>query len=568
MTVGQPKVKEIFTGHWRYLVGIALLYLAVLVLGILVTAQLYTRHLTEVLLGYQLNAIANQALTSLKTDREIDFDHLQKLLQTLPPEGAGFSALQNDTGEEREAVLESLSLDPPNELADLESSLTRIRQILWNLRLSNPALEDLSVTLKQKDELVEISGADQPGFPDTSQSPILSSIGRSAKFMPTTDETNGWPELQENFRSGGKLQLPVRTENGVLGCVRVSLSKAEAELVAREQSQILAGVGLLSGSLLGIVVVILASLARRSSNRAIAAPLARLSQLLGDTDQNQDGQISLEELRLAAPHIEAFQNDLIAAREIHDITAATRRHLSLLQDTLEKNEELHSELRNALSRLEETSNILVHSSKGWMMAELGAEIADELNNKLQNASSISTLWLERDKPCPVRHLKVLHLSLEKALEQVEQFRLMSQPQDIKKVDSIPAQKLIEDLKRLVSQRIQQADVELHTEVERGLTYRNIAPGKLQDILMNLVFNACDAVAKRGDKDGRIHIRAQGTTLTVEDNGIRTPEPGEEGVRLRIVAGLATEFQGEVARQSKPGEGTTFTVTIDEKYVVL
>ena len=203
-----------------------------------------------------------------------------------------------------------------------------------------------------------------------------------------------------------------------------------------------------------------------------------------------------------------------------------------------------------------------------MMAELGAEIADELNNKLQNASSISTLWLERDKPCPVRHLKVLHLSLEKALEQVEQFRLMSQPQDIKKVDSIPAQKLIEDLKRLVSQRIQQADVELHTEVERGLTYRNIAPGKLQDILMNLVFNACDAVATRGDKDGRIHIRAQGTTLTVEDNGIRTPEPGEEGVRLRIVAGLATEFQGEVARQSKPGEGTTFTVTIGEKYVVL
>lgn len=593
MTSQQPKLANIFLGHWRTAARFAVLYLVVLVVGVLGLTRYFSGQLTQLLLGYQLQAISTQTMAQLRADREVDFEHLQFLLQKLPQEGLGFWPLSGerwrkqlsteiDLQDEREIVLESLMLDTPKEIVDLSASLTRLHDLLWSLRIANPALQELEFVYPLKNEVLVLTGDDHPGFPGTSRSPLLAAIGRSASFVPKEAYRSIWPDYRQEFREKSRLQVPIRTEDGIVGCLRITLSEADATAVAESQSRLLAIVGLFTGLLLGGISLSLASRIRATSTQSVARPLAELSELLQDVDKDQDGHISVDEITEISPRIEAFHTQLHAAREIHDITAAAHLHLSLLKDTLEENEEIQAQLRDALSRLEEASTMLVQSSKGWMLAELGAWIAHDLNNKLQGAYSISSNWLDREKPCPVKHLKFLHTSIEKALEQVDQFNKLSRPQSSERVELITAEELLEDLKLLVSQRVQQAGVELKVDVEKGLAYRNIAPGKFQDLLMNLVFNGCDAITEKGEPNGVIDIKVEKNQFVVTDNGIGIPQEeqgalfsrpffttkgeGGSGLGLRIVASVASEFLGTVECSSTPGNGATFTVSIGQDHI--
>jgi two-component system, NtrC family, sensor kinase len=122
------------------------------------------------------------------------------------------------------------------------------------------------------------------------------------------------------------------------------------------------------------------------------------------------------------------------------------------------------------------------------------------------------------------------------------------------------------------------DVTISLDVEAGLPLVAMAEDELVQVLLNLLFNAADAVPA---KEGRIDVRArcvpEGVRVEVEDNGpgialeIRdrlfepfttTKEVGKgTGLGLAVCRGLCEAAGGTIAAEDATGRGARFVVTI-------
>jgi signal transduction histidine kinase len=107
------------------------------------------------------------------------------------------------------------------------------------------------------------------------------------------------------------------------------------------------------------------------------------------------------------------------------------------------------------------------------------------------------------------------------------------------------------------------------------------PGQIDQVLMNLLTNAAQAI---GDRGGTIRVSAQcrdaRVLLTVSDDGpgipadvvprifdpfFTTKDVGEgSGLGLSIVHGIIERHGGQIDVDSKPGQGTTFTISFPRR----
>ena len=139
-------------------------------------------------------------------------------------------------------------------------------------------------------------------------------------------------------------------------------------------------------------------------------------------------------------------------------------------------------------------------------------------------------------------------------------------------------------------RLLGADVSLETELDPALWYVLADPGQLEQVLVNLVVNARDAMPSGGRVTIRTaNVNLSGTdvqrgngvrpgayvTLSVSDTGMgmdvptqarifdpffTTKEAGKgTGLGLSTVYGIVEQSGGHIAVESAPGQGATFTI---------
>jgi signal transduction histidine kinase len=126
---------------------------------------------------------------------------------------------------------------------------------------------------------------------------------------------------------------------------------------------------------------------------------------------------------------------------------------------------------------------------------------------------------------------------------------------------------------------QEKQIKLESQSERGITIAATNEG-VDRILNNLVSNAVKYTPRGGQVSVTLSGRDASAQIQVVDTGIGIPEEAlphlfEEfyrapnakaqekegtGLGLAIAKDLVTRFGGHIAVQSKPGQGTTFTVT--------
>ena len=101
--------------------------------------------------------------------------------------------------------------------------------------------------------------------------------------------------------------------------------------------------------------------------------------------------------------------------------------------------------------------------------------------------------------------------------------------------------------------------------------------QLQQIFLNIINNAIDAIDKDGEITIMSHMLAGDVRVVIQDNGpgiapdilphifepfYTTKETGKgTGLGLSITYGLVKKLGGEITVHSRVGQGTAFTITI-------
>jgi two-component system NtrC family sensor kinase len=106
------------------------------------------------------------------------------------------------------------------------------------------------------------------------------------------------------------------------------------------------------------------------------------------------------------------------------------------------------------------------------------------------------------------------------------------------------------------------------------------PGEMNQVFMNLLTNASEAIADEGTITARTFARDEHVYIEVSDTGVGIPsgeierlfEPSisTKGVRAKAGLGLFTSYnimkkhQGDIRVETEVGKGTTFTLVLPAK----
>ncbi len=130
---------------------------------------------------------------------------------------------------------------------------------------------------------------------------------------------------------------------------------------------------------------------------------------------------------------------------------------------------------------------------------------------------------------------------------------------------------------LLDHQLKKAHVEIGLDLDASLPATFANGGRLQQVFMNLFLNAKDAMPDGGHltvksyrQDSAVVVQVKDTGNGISDQDIKriydpfftTKDVGKgTGLGLSISYGIIQEHSGQIAVESKPGRGTTFTVQL-------
>jgi signal transduction histidine kinase/DNA-binding response OmpR family regulator len=248
-----------------------------------------------------------------------------------------------------------------------------------------------------------------------------------------------------------------------------------------------------------------------------------------------------------------------------------------------ENARLFNDREQSLADLQEAQASLVQAARLSTMGELAAVVAHQINNPLTTIIVDSELILqEMNLSEPINEgVTAIHRAGQRAHAVVKRL-LSTARRDISQdvLQAIDAHTTIYNTLDLVTTHIERSGVQLKIALDEAHPARvQAAPGYLEDLWLNLLLNARDALA--GRPEATIIIQSQHTqeTLNVSvcDNGpgippeylktvfnafFTTKPPGEgTGLGLYICKQIVDRCGGTIRVESKPDEGTCFYVSL-------
>jgi PAS domain S-box-containing protein len=225
------------------------------------------------------------------------------------------------------------------------------------------------------------------------------------------------------------------------------------------------------------------------------------------------------------------------------------------------------------------------------MGRLAAGIAHEINNPLAIIQEIVG-WSRRilaEEKLESQTMAELDRALGDILEQTRRGRAITHellgfvreaPPMLQEVD---LGEVVERAVGFLRHEMREASVLLEMDLPHGRLRARSDPRMLEQLLVNLLTNALDAIQEKGAGEGRIRVALSrletGWEIRVSDNGTgiapehqahvfdllyTTKGPGKgTGLGLPICQRIVASLGGEILFESAWGEGTTFVVRLPE-----
>jgi PAS domain S-box-containing protein len=247
---------------------------------------------------------------------------------------------------------------------------------------------------------------------------------------------------------------------------------------------------------------------------------------------------------------------------VHPAKGRSRFAIALVEDVTER---------------KQAQAALIESEKLALTGKMAASLAHEINNPLQSVIGCLSLAEEdlAEGKDALQYVEIALEELERAADLIARMRDLSRQPEAGEQEPTDVNALVERVLTLTKKRCQERHVEVGWKPEADLPTPSLLVGRMQQVFLNLVLNAVDAMPD----GGRLEVRTgrtnepKGVQIRFADSGVGIPaddlphlfEPFYTtkatglGLGLYISHGIVKDHGGRMDVESVEGEGTVFSV---------
>lgn len=257
---------------------------------------------------------------------------------------------------------------------------------------------------------------------------------------------------------------------------------------------------------------------------------------------------------------------------------AVASHVALALD----NARLYEDAQRALAEVQAAQGQLVRGETLRALGELASGVAHHLNNLLAVISGRTQLLLRSQDSAPIRRpLEIIERAAKDGAEVVRRIQEFARTRPAEDPRPVDLNEVVDDVIEMGRARWHDAAMAdgVALEVVRDLAAVPPIPGHaaaLREAVMNLLFNAVDAMPRGGRITVRTRHEGEVVSLAIVDQGVGMPadvlkraqEPffttkgvKSMGLGLSVTYGIVGRHRGELTIDSVAGQGTTVTMRL-------
>lgn len=242
-----------------------------------------------------------------------------------------------------------------------------------------------------------------------------------------------------------------------------------------------------------------------------------------------------------------------------------------------------TERRATEMQLRQTQSDLVQAGKLAALGQMSAALSHEFNQPLAAVKTYAengATLIDRDRSADARDNLVRISSLADRMATISRHLRNFAREPNQKLGPVLLQEVVNDTVEIVTPRLKSAGVALETKIDPPTLAVRAGAVRLQQVLVNLITNAADALEGRAERKVSVSAQRKGSKVlvSVRDNGpgvaeairgrIFDPFYSTKGVGKGLGLGLSIsyniikDFGGQLTVKNHPDGGALFTLELD------
>jgi two-component system NtrC family sensor kinase len=222
---------------------------------------------------------------------------------------------------------------------------------------------------------------------------------------------------------------------------------------------------------------------------------------------------------------------------------------------------------------------IVQTEKLALTGRLATSLAHEINNPLQTV--IGCLGLAEEARGQNEnidlYLKMASEELKRAANIVTRLRDLNHRSTSDEKERTDVREIIRQILLIAHKQLEERDINVQTDMDTDVPRIHAVPDRLQQVFLNLILNAMDAMPDGGNLKVRTLplVSSEGVRIIIEDSGIgihpedqahifeafQTTKSDGLGLGLFISQSIIEDHGGTIEVSSQPDEGSTFTIKL-------